>query len=278
MPCSPSRISGVTEINVESWDEVIEVLYDGSWNPGMQRHRSPYVYRGLDQATYCLETSLQRLAVNRPQWIAQMEAHLLRNFRKYAHRDIVQRDSVWHWLAMAQHHGLATRLMDWTYSPFVALHFATANQQAFGEDGVVWMIDHWKAQQDLPQTLLSQLSEIGSVSFDADLLSRHVETLPALRAFADQPSQDGFLLFFEPPSIDDRIVNQYALFSILSDPVAVLDDWLAQRPDVFKKIVIPASIKWEIRDKLDQSNLNERVMFPGLDGLSKWLNRNYYAK
>jgi hypothetical protein len=46
-------------------------------------------------------------------------------------------------------------------------------------------------------------------------------------------------------------------------------------PDVVKRVVIDASLKWEIRDKLDQMNLTERVICPGLDGLSQWLKRWY---
>jgi hypothetical protein len=61
----------------------------------------------------------------------------------------------------------------------------------------------------------------------------------------------------------------------MSDPQAVLDDWLAQHPQIARKIIIPAALKWEIRDKLDQANITERVLFPGLDGLSRWLKRHY---
>ena len=73
-------------------------------------------------------------------------------------------------------------------------------------------------------------------------------------------------------------MNQFALFSLMSSPTALLDDWLLERSTTFRRIVIPASLKWEVRDKLDQANITERVLFPGLDGLSSWLKRHYFTK
>ena len=54
-----------------------------------------------------------------------------------------------------------------------------------------------------------------------------------------------------------------------------LDDWLAGQPQLYRRVIIPARLKWEIRDKLDQSNITERVLFPGLEGLTAWLKRQY---
>ena len=98
-----------------------------------------------------------------------------------------------------------------------------------------------------------------------------VSSWTELDRLSDQP----FTLFFEPPSIDDRIVNQFAFFSVSSDPTLALDHWLADYPDICRRIIVPADLKWEIRDKLDQSNVTERVFFPGLEGLTAWLKRHY---
>jgi hypothetical protein len=195
----------------------------------------------------------------------------LRNFKKYAHRDVVESDSIWHWLSVAQHHGLPTRLLDWSYSPFVAMHFATANIDKYDEDGAIWMIQYEKAHRLLPQAFRAELDREGANTFTAELLHHVANSLPKF----DSLARDASLLAFEPPSMDDRIVNQYALFSVMSSPHAVVDDWAVEHPQLCRKVMIPARLKWEIRDKLDQGNVTERVLFPGLDGLTDWLKRHY---
>ncbi len=257
----------MTTCRVESWSELQDRLFDDSWSPDLGRFRSRYAFRGLSDASYRLETTLIRL---QGPFVA-LEQHLLRNFRKYAHRTGVEGNSVWHWLSVAQHYGLPTRLMDWTYSPFAAMHFATANIERFDIDGVIWAVNYVEAHRLLPERLRHQLEEEGANVFTVEMLSEAVTSLKDFSRMGKRP----FVVFFEPPSMDDRIVNQFGLFSVFSDPAAVLDDALEEQAHLWRKIVIPAHLKWEIRDKLDQANVTERVLFPGLDGLSRWLKRHY---
>ena len=178
---------------------------------------------------------------------------------------------MWNWLALAKHYGLPTRLLDWSFSPYVALHFATDDLERFDRDGVVWAADYHGVQAYLPDRLRGVLDEEGADVFTARMLLRAASSLHELEELAGGP----FVVFFEPPSLDARIVNQYALFSLMSSASASLSPWLAARPGLARRIVIPAQLKWEVRDKLDQANITERVLFPGLDGLSRWLKRQY---
>jgi hypothetical protein len=257
----------VQEIRIADWNELTERVYEGSWEAGIARFRSNIAFRGLSDANYALKSGLIRLG----GVSERLEGHLLRNFRKYARRDSVPSDSIWDWMALAQHHGLPTRLIDWTYSPYVAMHFATARLEDFGIDGVIWSVDFAKANELIPKELKEVLQDEGSYTFTVDML-KGIATTPA--GF-DRLAPDPFVVFFEPPSLDDRIVNQFALFSLMSSATAALDDWLIEHPELCRKIIIPAAAKWEVRDKLDQANITERVLLPGLDGLSSWLKRYY---
>ncbi|MCO6480615.1 MAG: FRG domain-containing protein [Phaeodactylibacter sp.] len=254
------------DIVIENWAHLQEVLYSDSWNEQLHRYRSAYVYRGLEDSNYKLTSTLNRLGES------HLEKHLLRNFRKYSHKQISSEyKSVWNWLALAQHHGLPTRMLDWTYSPYVALHFSTADFTKYHKDGVIWAVNYVDTKNYLPDQLARIIEEEGSHIFTAEMLERAVSNLPELSNL----KKDDFPIFFEPPSIDDRIVNQYAVFSMMSNPNILISDWLKGRAVSYFRIIIPAAMKWEIRDKLDQSNINERVLFPGLDGLAKWLKRHY---
>lgn len=257
------------ETVARSWNHIQDWLFERSWNPALQRYRSTFVYRGASRAGFGIHTTIARLGGD----FAAKEHHVIRNFRKYASGSLVGDDSIWNWLALAKHHGLPTRLLDWSYSPYVALHFATALLEHFQNDGEILAVDLQHAHDLLPAKLRKLLDEEGSFVFTAELLDCVAPTLRALDELAREP----FLIFLEPPSLDERIVNQAALFSLMSAANAAFDGWLHANPDLQRKLILPAELKWEVRDKLDQANINERVLFPGLDGLSAWLRR-YYAE
>lgn len=258
-----------TELKPDSWTGLQEVLFHDAFNRKIDRIRSPYIYRGLSNFNYALETSLSRLGGD----YKTLEFHLLRNFKKYSHQPDAINNTDWDWLALAQHHGLPTRLLDWTYSPYVALHFATAELEKFDRDGIIWALKYEALNEYLPEKLNRELSSVGSNSFTSSMLRNVYKNLSEL---SEEESE--FAVAFESPSLDNRIVNQFAIFTFMAHAGSLLDEWLEDKPELYFRIRIPAGMKWEIRDKLDQVNINERVLFPGFDGLSKWLKRHYSPK
>ena len=94
----------------------------------------------------------------------------------------------------------------------------------------------------------------------------------------DSEMADKAMTLLEPPSIDQRIINQYSYFSVVPSQMKDIERFLEEHTTKTKKYVIDKNIKWRVRDMLDQMNINERIAYPGLDGLTLWLKRHYYVK
>jgi hypothetical protein len=256
-------------------------LFGDSHDSAIDRFRSPYVFRGLPM-DFSLQPSLHRLGYADTGDLQFIERRLLESFQKYAHGQFDPSASIWHWISLAQHHGLPTRLLDWSYSPFVALHFATSDIRAMEHDAVVWCVHRWAIQRWLPDDLRESITRARAGVFPIEVLAKE---FPTFQKFDDPDAGNDFMIFFEPPSLDARIVNQGALFSFASRATLDLRDWLervnGQSSDAVplcKRVVVAKALKWEVRDYLDQANVQERVLFPGLDGLSAWLRRWYTRK
>src|SRR5690606_7748069 len=117
----------IQEIPVRSLGELIDALTPPEPDPVTGRRRATGVYHGARSADQPLLTSLDRLGGTRPPHTkAHLEAHILRNFVRHS-RPYLPADPTneWELLVIAQHHGVPTRLLDWSYSPLVAAHFAT---------------------------------------------------------------------------------------------------------------------------------------------------------
>ncbi len=254
----------------KSWNDLFQLLFEVEPRMSTGRFRSRFVFRGVANAVYIdLPTSLQRLT-DKTEHLPKLEAKLIRAFKKYAYLEGPQSELTWEWLSIAQHYGLPTRLLDWTWSPMVAMHFAT--DKNFDSDGVIWMVDFRRAINYLPKKMRDVADEESTTMFTTSMLQ---SVAPTLESFDSLRPKQRWLTFFEPPSLDSRIANQYGLFSVMNGAATRLEEWLDTKPDLYKKVIIPAALKWEVRDKLDQANITERVMFPGLSGVAGWLKRYY---
>ena len=255
------------EVVIRSWDDLQREIFEGVWDESILRYRNNCVYRGMAVETWGLSHSLHRACGHD----LTLENQMLRSFRKYGYADLHGVSSFWQVLALAQQYGLPTRLLDWTYSPLVAAHFATEDQELYDQDGIIWCADIGLLNQQLPSSLKTMLEQERGHIFTMEMLDRMGNDFDTLSA---QEEGAPFGLFFEPASAVNRIANQYALFSICSRADVKLSD-LNTPENCFKRIVIPREVKLEIRDKLDYINISERMIYPGLDGISKWITRRY---
>src|SRR4051812_26205358 len=232
---------------VSSWRELDDAISEIS-RPRSDRHaHSTVVFRGLARTDYSHVSSLARLRGDYPA----LERHLLRNFRKYAHRR-APGPTMWDWLALGQHHGLPTRLLDWTFSPLVALHFATASWPE--HDAILWALDAAAAHRRLPPTLRSVLDDEGALVFTTEQLALAAPEVHDLRGLEEGGP---YALFFEPPTFDERIASQAAVLSVISDPVCQLEDWVGDDGRLARAWRIPAALKTEVRERLDQWGITE---------------------
>ena len=265
----------IKEVRIKTIEELVPLLSDQEYRPDLDRHRSPYVYRGMTHAAFPMVTSLRR---NCKQLQQALEPAILKNFAKYAViEDPTVAQSVWRQMFLGQHHGLPTRLLDWTQSALVALHFAVTDDNMElmdSHDCMVWRLDIAELHALLPERYRAIMKRCKAEVFSVDMLDEAASSL----AQYDEDMGDHAMIVLEPPSIDSRIVNQYSFFSVTPMGMDRVEDFLDRCTDNTVKYVIDKDLRWRIRDMLDQLNMSERIVYPGLDGLSRWIARHYFVK
>jgi hypothetical protein len=261
----------IPEVTVTSLGELIDRLTPAAPDPATGRRRDTGVYRGAADARWSLLTSLDRLGgVHPPHSKAGLEEHVLRNFIRYSRPHLASAPAnEWELLVQAQHHGLPTRLLDWTYSPLVAAHFATLMHRA-GGDAAVWRLDWLQVHRQFGFPAMAIAIEDLEKLFPGD------SAFTPWTLFRSQ-SGKSFAFMIEPPSLGARIAVQSSTFTISSDKQQGFDRFLESHGlgGALTKLVIPEAEVPLIRDQLDLVAVDERRLFPDLDGVAAQLRRYY---
>lgn len=145
-------------------------------------------------------------------------------------------------LALAQHHGLATRLLDWTMNPLVACFFACYEHPQI--DGSVYILE-------APNTLATEKTTLEDLSNYKGVV--------------------GYI----PNSINPRILNQKGIFTAhcdASNQITIQESLIIPNKKNLIRLDIPFSLKKDVLELLCDYGIDRSVLFPDLEGLSSHIN------
>jgi hypothetical protein len=200
------------------------------------------VYRGLPSEDYSLVPSLGRLDQFDEDLLDDYETRTLEEFKRrgmpYVHEAPANE---WEWLFLAQHHGLPTRLLDWTSNPLVALYFATESLP--DTDGAIYA-------GDFKCIYLGGKKIVG----DAGRMT--------LDPRETSPFDVRGIHLIRPPHRHQRYINQAGLFTIQDNPAQPIPD-----TQIFVKYLITGACKRRFQEILNAFGINTLFLFPTLDNL-----------
>jgi len=172
------------------------------------------------------------------------ETWLLKEFKKAARPHlVVQPDDEWEWLATAQHHGLATRLLDWTANPLSALFFAVDKPNDH-EPSVVWCYHHNYHNAESSASYPSPFEIHGVTSYDPPHVTARI-------------SAQAGCFTAHPPNPGSELLLRHA--------------WRGTR----RRITIDGQAREGMRRHLRQLGITRASLFPDLDGIAQYTNSRF---
>jgi type I restriction enzyme M protein len=226
------RISSVAQLS-----ELIESEFKND-------QRTTLLYRGHGATSFSLRPKVGRLlpSPNSTKSIVN-EKMMLELFRRQsADRLEVTAADDWELLAIAQHHGLATRLLDWTRSPLVALYFSVSKEyESRGEDG-------------------RPLYE------DAEILVWRRPNADLSKSLPKNPFDITKTMSYIPRIVTSRLRAQSGVFTAHSEPSQVYV------PNGLVRVRIPYEKRKELKASLFRHGIHEAALYPDMDGLARHIN------
>lgn len=251
----------VREFRIASWNDFLDIIRSAPY--------SNWAFRGERHANWPLLTSLSRYFCDfgiHPRAWPEQERRILRIFKRKAHQYLAKApalDDDFQWLALMQHHGAPTRLLDFTWSPYVAAFFALERAT---EDAAVWALNP---------------ADLGSRDFPRSTAAPRI-TLPEMdpripgnfgRYFL--PGDQALIWVGEPDTMNRRLIAQSGTFAVPGVLDRPLEDVLLRYPqpeNMIAKIVLPAGkLREDGLRELYRMNITYATLFPDLDGLARSL-------
>jgi FRG domain len=244
-----------------SWEAFLDVITDSPY--------ANWAFRGQCQAVWPLLSALSRyfvsFRVHPDAWRAQ-ESRMLRIFKRKAHQflsHVPASDDDFQWLALMQHHGAPTRLLDLTWSPYVAAFFTL--ERATG-DAAVWALN------PAPISYASSVTLRGGATIKPPAMDpRERGNLHRYFLAEEVP----FLWIGEPYLMNPRLTAQSGTFAVpgtLSQPFEAILSGYPEPREALVKLVLPSA---QVREKgmreLYRMNITYATLFPDLDGLARSL-------
>lgn len=232
---------------IKSIKQYIELIEQITENNKTKGNKADIIFRGqpVDKP---LLPKLARLTL-RGSFI-NLEKLILEEFKRGSYPlTEFKPENRWDILALAQHHGLPTRLLDWSYSALVALWFAVCNPSENNENGIVWIL----------------AGEVKNFINDEDIESKDPLTNDTIRIFRSKV-------------VSRRISAQSGLFTIhkigTNETIAPFEDDKEYKEKLTKVTIHPSSFAG-IRKQLHILGVNSSTIFPDIDGFCKHLEWRY---
>lgn len=205
-----------------------------------------YYFRGQRNSNWKLTPSLGRYDMLEASFRYRSEKDILTIFKQrsypYLNKFIPYND--WEWLALAQHHGLPTRLLDFTTNPFVALFFAVLSEH--------------KENVEIDAALYCLTNKSNFIE------DEHLNESP-FTFFNNRDGQE--FAIYKPIHSVDRFISQDGLFTIMKDPNKNLEDIVKRKS--LKKYIIPRELHADIQRLLKVSGFTHGRIYADIDNLAK---------